>query len=172
MEAKSTSRGRGRFATGVELRELGSLPRHERQMIYASILKESGHVMTPSMIKEALENRGMTFGFVGQDMAAMRLKPFVKIESRGQYQWNEDFVGEISLSSSSNKKSKVEVEDLVMEDHADSSTMSRSNSSSSLTDLEVATAREIYEPIVVLDHESRLEKERAIRNLDDLFRSV
>src|SRR5688572_6345681 len=33
----------------------------------------------------------MTFAFVGQDMAAMRLMPFVSIEARGQYRWKNSF---------------------------------------------------------------------------------
>ena len=66
------------------LRDLAVLARHERQEIYARILKEKGCMMTPGSVKEELERRGMTFAFVGQDMAAMRLMPFISIEARGQ----------------------------------------------------------------------------------------
>jgi hypothetical protein len=36
----------------------------------------------------------MTFAFVGQDMAAMRLMPFISIEARGQYQWKNSYKGD------------------------------------------------------------------------------
>jgi hypothetical protein len=42
-------------------------------------------------LQEELERRGMTFQFVGQDMAAMRLMPFIAIEARGQYQWKTSY---------------------------------------------------------------------------------
>jgi hypothetical protein len=73
------------------LKDLSSLARHERQQLYAEILRDSQRVLTPSQVKEELEWRGATFAFVGQDMAAMRQMPFVQFEGRGMYRWNSLF---------------------------------------------------------------------------------
>jgi hypothetical protein len=59
--------------------------------VYAEILKTNRGVMTPLQVKEELEQQGMTFLFVEQDMVAMRLMPFVTCRERGQYQWNANF---------------------------------------------------------------------------------
>lgn len=74
--------------------DLACLTRNERQKLYAGILKEKSSPMTPGQVQEELECRGMTFAYVGQDMAAMRLMPFVSIEGRGMYQWNTIYKGD------------------------------------------------------------------------------
>ena len=38
-----------------------ALPRHERQQLYADILREKMTVMTPGLVKDELEKKGMTF---------------------------------------------------------------------------------------------------------------
>ncbi len=83
-----------RFADNAKaagLLELACLSREERQDVYGEILKENGGCMTPTQVSEELERRGMTFAFVGQDMAAMRTMPCIQIEARGQYRWNGKF---------------------------------------------------------------------------------
>jgi hypothetical protein len=79
------------IARSSRLRDLGFLPRAKRQKIYARILNERNVVMTPGRMKEELERNGLTFGFVGQDMAPMRMMPFILSGGRGQYGWNKNF---------------------------------------------------------------------------------
>merc|ERR1711991_801107 len=80
--------------------------RHERQQIFSDILRDCQKVMTPGMVKEELERRGMTFQFVGQDMEAMRLMPFISIESRGKYRWKEDYQGPGLVCAGKKKRKK------------------------------------------------------------------
>jgi hypothetical protein len=75
----------------MELLDLACFSREKRQALYGEILKDSGRFMTPTQVREELEQRGMTFAFVGQDVAAMRLEPYIQIEGRGQYCWNAKF---------------------------------------------------------------------------------
>lgn len=74
-----------------ELINLEKLSRSHRQEIYAQILFDKNDVMTPTHVEEELKRRGMTFAFVGQDMAPMRMMPFVTINGRGQYCWNKRY---------------------------------------------------------------------------------
>ncbi len=75
----------------LHVRDLACLSREERQELYGDVLKENGGCMTPTQVKEELERRGMTFAFVGQDMAVMRTMPCIRVEGRGQYRWNSKF---------------------------------------------------------------------------------
>jgi hypothetical protein len=70
--------------------DLACLSREKRQEMYGEVLKKGGR-MTPTQVKDELEQRGMTFAFVGQDMAAMRTMACIQIEGRGQYRWNSNF---------------------------------------------------------------------------------
>lgn len=62
--------------------------------------------MTPNQVKEELERRGMTFAFVGQDMSAMRLMPFISMQERGQYQWKSSYKGNLEEYFNKNKSKK------------------------------------------------------------------
>lgn len=89
-------------------RDIGFLSRNERQELYARILKEKQCVMTPSLMKEELQRRGMTFAFVGQDMASMRMMPCISIQDRGRFCWNSNFNGDVEKLFAKAKKDSFE----------------------------------------------------------------
>ncbi len=135
--------------------------------------------------QEELERRGMTFAFVGQDMAAMRLMPFISIEARGQYQWKNSYKGDWTQHFAKTKKhpgwgggrKRVRIDppqfvvqdDSVGDSRGDDSEGSWSASRSSKSAKYPTVAHSLFGSIQVSDEESLKEKDRALRNLDMLL---
>jgi len=91
------------------LNDLSNVPRKQRQLLYAYILKRTGIAMTPTEVKEELERTGMTFEYVGQDMSPMRTLPFISSPTRGKYAWNTHYnndMVDLSLCFPNSKESK------------------------------------------------------------------
>jgi hypothetical protein len=168
---------------GGGLRDLASLARHERQEIYAHILREKQTTLTPGDVKLELERRGMTFAFVGQDMAAMRLMPFVSIEARGQYRWKNSFKGDLAQIfgktrkhptwGGGRKRAKAERDAFSLSD--DEERQRALDDSEGSVGLPAgprpgeSVAQALFQHVRVHDEASKREKERAMRNLDMLL---
>lgn len=97
------------------LEDLVGWSRMQRQELYAEVLKAHSsekNRMTPTMVKEQIEKQGMTFAFVGQDMAAMRTTwaDTVGVEGRGQYWWKNP---EAATAPPLRKKSRLAMDNEV-----------------------------------------------------------
>lgn len=90
-----------------------SWTRHDRQVLYATILKARSSAenrMTPSDVKIIVQNEyGLTFTFVGQDMSAMRQSwvDVIGVANRGEYWWKDPTV---EVARPRRKKSRVDYE--------------------------------------------------------------
>lgn len=136
----------------------------------------------------------MTFAFVGQDMAAMRLMPFISIEARGQYQWKSSFKGDWTEHFAKSKRhpgwgggrKRIYLQPPQFVSHSHDHDQYRGGTSESGGDdndsegswsVGRSSKSAKYEPVAhslfgtiqASDEESIKEKDRALRNLDMLL---
>ncbi len=130
----------------------------------------------------------MTFAFVGQDMAAMRLMPFVSIEARGQYRWKTSFKGDLSQIFGKTKKhpgwgggrkrvkldsraqlSHFEEDDRRASEDSEGSVSFHARDNAASDRAYESVAQALFHHVRVHDDASQKEKERALRNLDMLL---